>query len=479
MAGTTVSAVAEATTGAPAEGAAARNFCIACLSVRVERPTVVRGPFPDEIDALVNAIRLDDGTMRGFSANGTTYAIDGATMFAMDGDRRDVLAPGPTGSDADCGRWLNGSVRVGGKLYGLVHQEHACDYAAGSTHKSMAAAVSIDLGLTWTDLGTVIAGSYAPTRGAITGEGDCSMVDGHDGYAYAYCLRNSDWQTIVARAPLTDLGPGGWRKFSGGMWSAAGLGGEADAIGFIGPGAGYLSSPARVVAATADHWFGGLRLSFTDDMTDFADLSEPLFPFDEAEWSRPAASELVAYASFVNPEDGSNTIGDRFLLAYTYIPAGEDFASRYLVLQAVALDFHATPVTPQVRLALTRWKRADGAYRTTTGPVAHDLDAFRPDATVAYLLTRPPEGIDSVKLEECARDRAGRVDHVLAPDDTCIDHGYTRLRTAGWAFADDRPGAVAFYLCHDAAALTHFASRAADCEGLGEVENRLGYGLAQ
>ena len=35
------------------------------------------------------------------------------------------------------------------------------------------------------------------------GAGDCTIVDGEDGYFYAYCLRARDWRTIVARAALT------------------------------------------------------------------------------------------------------------------------------------------------------------------------------------------------------------------------------------------------------------------------------------
>ena len=184
---------------------AADTPCLDCLQVRVGPPIVVRGPFPDELDAPFTALKLADGSFRGFSANGATYAIEGATLSDMGGQRQAVLEPGPSGSRSECGRWLTSTMRSGDKVVGLVHQESACDYGRGQTDKSMAIATSTDDGLTWTDLGTVITGQDAPQAGKITGEGDCTMVDGLDGYLYAYCLRNSDWQTIAARAPADDL----------------------------------------------------------------------------------------------------------------------------------------------------------------------------------------------------------------------------------------------------------------------------------
>ena len=66
---------------AQAEGAP----CADCLTVRVGPPVVVRGPFPDELDATFTALKLADGTFRGFSANGATYAIDGASLPELSG----------------------------------------------------------------------------------------------------------------------------------------------------------------------------------------------------------------------------------------------------------------------------------------------------------------------------------------------------------------------------------------------------------
>ena len=98
------------------------------------------------------------------------------------------------------------------------------------------------------------------------------------------------------------------------------------------------ASPSpRVAAVATDPWFGGLRLSLSQDKVTFVDLDEPLLTIDGADWERPADTDLVAYASIVNPDNGSNVVGSRFLLSYVFVPRGQGFESRYLVLQEVSL----------------------------------------------------------------------------------------------------------------------------------------------
>jgi hypothetical protein len=438
---------------------------------------VVRGPFPDELDAPFTALKLADGSFRGFSANGTTYAIDGRASWDMGGPREAVLEAGAPGSINDCGRWLTSAKRHGDGVLGLVHQESACDYKQGRTHKSMAIATSSDDGLTWTDLGTVITGTDSPQPVGITGEGDCTMVDGLDGYLYAYCLRNSDWQTIVARAPAGE--PTAWRKYYEGAWSEPGLGGKATAIGFVGTGTGYLQEPGLVAAVATDPWFGGLRLSLSQDKVAFVDLDEPLLAIDGSNWDRPADTDLMAYATILNPDNGSNAVDGRFLLSYIYVPPGKGFESRYLVHHDVSLSVGDKPVAVQAGVALTRWSEPErDIYVTSTGPMTGDRLAYRRDTTMAYVLTRAPEGIASIKLEECSTDAPGHLDQVLAEDGSCEAAGYVRERTAGWLYAAEQPGAVPVYRCYAEKAQTHFASSAPDCEGLGDMEFLLGYGLA-
>ena len=451
--------------------------CADCLTIRVGPPVVVRGPFPDELDATFTALKLADETFRGFSANGATYAIDGASLLELSGERREVLQVGAPGSVNDCGRWLTSLTRVGDSLLGFVHQERDCDYDQGRTEKSMAIASSADEGLTWTELGTVITGTDLAKTDGVTGEGDCSMVDGFDGYLYAYCLRNSDWQTIVARAAID--APTDWHKYYEGGWSEPGLGGQASDIGFVGTGAGYLEEPGWVAAVATDPWFGGLRLSLSRDKVTFVDLDEPLLTIDGAEWDRPADTDLVAYASIVNPDNGSNVVTSRFLLSYVFVPKGKGFESRYLVFQDVSLVLEDAPVPVQVGVALTRWVEPErNIYVTSAGPLTGERAGYHNDAVVAYALTRAPEGVASVKLAECSSHWPGHLDQLLAEDGTCGAVGYAQERSAGWLFAEQQPGTVPVHRCVNEAAQTHFASDTADCEGLGKLEFVLGYGLA-
>ena len=452
------------------------DFCVECLEVRVGPPTVIRGPFPDELDAAFSALKLPDGSFRGFSANGTTYAIDGPTLWDLRGERRAVLEAGEPGSVNDCGRWLTSMVRTGETLLGFVHQEHACDYSKGKTDKSMAIASSADDGLTWTDLGTVITGTDAPAPDKITGEGDCTMIDGLDGYLYAYCLRNTDWQTIAARAPIDK--PTEWRKYFEGGWTEPGLGGKATAVGFIGIGTGYLKAPGWVAAVATDPWFAGLRLSLSKDKATFVDLKEPLLPIDGSDWARPAATDLIAYTTVLNPDDGSNAIGWKFLLAYIYVPINKGFESRHLVYHEVSLTLRDEPVAVQAGAALARWSNPEQkAFITSTGPLTGDWQSYVRDTVVAYMLTREPEVVASHKFAECSSDSNGHLDQVLAEDGSCEAEGYVRERTAGWLYAAEQPGTVPVYGCRNVEAKTHFASSAADCEGLGSNERLLGYGL--
>ena len=465
---------AKATETARAESAP----CIECIEVRIGPPTVIRGPFPDELDAPFTALKLDDGSFRGFSANGSTYAIEGPSLWELGDPRHPVLKAGERGEESECGRWLTSTVRTGDTVLGFVHQESICNYGPqGQTDKTMAIATSSDDGLTWTDLGTVITGRDSPRPGTTSGEGDCTMIDGTDGYLYAYCLRNSDWQTIAARAEAS--APTDWRKYYLGDWTEPGLGGRATAIGFLGPGASYLHEHGWVATVTNDPWFGGLRLSLSEDKVTFADLDEPILALDGSNWNRPADTDLVAYITLINPENGSNTIGDVSLLSYIYVPPRKGFESRYLVFHEMALTIKDSPLAVQSATALTRWTdAARQSYVTSTGPLTGERQAYEQDRIIAYMLTREPDHAPAVKLTECSRDRWGQLDHLLAEDGSCEAAGYIRERTAGWLYRNEQPGTVPVYRCIDSLTQTHYASREADCEGFGIMDRLLGYGFA-
>lgn len=461
-----VAAMAGATAGA-------EGFCLDCLSLRVGPPRVVRGPLPDELDNQFTVVRLRDGRFRGFSANARTFAIDARSVPAMRGARRPVLAPGADGSASACGRWLNGALRAGGRLYGFIHQERGCDYRAGRTDKSMAVAVSGDEGLSWRDLGTVISGRDAPAADRITGEGDCGWVDGGDAYLYAYCLRSADWRIIAARAPVADPGPGNWRKYHAGGWSGAGLDGEATPIDAPGTAPAYLSTLGRIALIGNVPEAGGLRLALSADRIHFAYLGEPLLPADATEWDRPAESDLIAYVSVIDPRDGDNAVGADFLLAYVYVPPGEGFDRRYLVVRRIRLAREEMPPAAQVGVALVRYRHVrTGARRAGTGPVTEA--GYRAERTLGYLLTRPRDGAATRRLVECAAGKGPEEASTLASGD-CED-GARRLRTAGHIYASEQPGTVALFRCV-ASSGTDFISDRADCEGQGAAQTRLGYAM--
>ena len=448
-------------------------LCVACLSVRLGRPLVVRGPFADELDTAFNEVRLNSGRFRGFTANGSTYAVDGDEPWAMGGARTLVMAPGA----GECGRWLNGTEKVGGVLHGWVHIETDCNYALGQTHKQMAHATSTDEGLTWSAPEPIITGTDSPATGTITGEGDCTAVNGGDGFLYAYCLRNRDWRTIVARAPLDTPGSGYWSKYLAGAWTAPALGGDATALGPLGVGAGRWVERDTILllGCQAD----GLRMAFSADRTTFTPLSEPLVPLENQTWTRPAPSELYMYASTMSQSDASTELGAAWLLAHAYLEPGEDFSQRYLVLRDVSFSVAANAVTPQVGLALSRWYGAGAKDRwTTTAPVPGNYGAYAYEALLGYVMTAPHPTLPTVKLEDCVTTWPGHPDHLLTQDGTCAGAGYTRLRTAGYVYAAPQPDTVALYRCYNPTEQHHFGSTAADCEGLGTAEWALGYALA-
>jgi hypothetical protein len=209
-----------------------KNFeCKECLRIRVGLPRVVRGPAKDIADNRFTEIQLPDGRFRGFDAHGESRAIDGNHPWDMGGQTRIVLSPGKPGTYDSCGQWLQHVEPADHTVLGFVHNETSCRYQVGQTHKSMSLAISIDYGLTWKNYGQIITGMDTPTANKNTGEGDCTFVNGQDGYYYAYCGRQRDHATIVARAPVSTPGPGHWMKFFQGKWDQPGLGGDATPLG--------------------------------------------------------------------------------------------------------------------------------------------------------------------------------------------------------------------------------------------------------
>jgi hypothetical protein len=458
-----------------ADGGRGAELCPSCVVLRLEHPVVVRGPSRHEPDAPVSMVALPDGGFRAFAANATTLAIDGPAPTALTGRAQVVLRPGPPGSAAECGRWLTTVLPAGAFLYGLVHNEQRCRYADNETYKSMSIARSRDYGLTWDVLGQIITGDEGFVAGRPSGEGDCTAVDGHDGYWYAYCQRLRDWKNTVARAPSDDPAPGRWRKWSGRGFDAPGLGGVAAALDrTVGMSAAYWTQTGAVLvmATTAS----ALQLSVSGDKVHFAAVAEPVILYDANDWKRPAPTDFYAYPSMVGAL-GFNDIARRFFLTYTYIAPGEDFSRRYLVVQPAWIDLARAPQSPQVRVALSRWRTAAGARWTTAAPpIAAEGEGEAPtyDAPLGYLMTAPSTPAQTLKLDECFSAPASP--GFLAQAGGCAAAGGERRRVAGYVFGSVQPDTVGLYSCvsDDGA---RFDSNRADCEHAGAQTGLLGFAL--
>jgi hypothetical protein len=160
--------------------------CMDCISIRVGLPKVVQGPGPGIPDSAFTMVWLSNGRFRGFSANSTTYAIDGDSPWDMAGTPMPVLGPAPRGEYGESGEWIDHIERSGNKLLGWVHDETGDRPGMGLWSISMA--VSENEGRSWRRLGQIITGTEGVVQGRVTGVGGGDTIDGKDGYYYAYGL---------------------------------------------------------------------------------------------------------------------------------------------------------------------------------------------------------------------------------------------------------------------------------------------------
>ena len=453
--------------------------CIQCFRVRVGLPRVVRGPAADIADNRFSEIQLPNGGFRGFDAHGDTRVIDGRYPWDMGGPERTVLSPGKPGTYDSCGQWIQHVEPADSTILGFVHDETACRYQVGQTHKSMSLATSTDYGLTWKNLGQIITGTEVPTANKNTGEGDCTALNGKDSFYYIYCGRPRDGAAIVARAPISNPGSGNWKKFFQGKWDQPGLGGDATSLGRgLGTSAARWTTTGETLLLG---WVrGGMGLFFSGDHTTFAPLSEPLLDLDPGIWKRPDPSEVYAYPVMLDAKTGGNQLSNSWMLVYAYWPPYEGADKKYLVFRDVTVSMSSKPASPQVGVLLARWYDATLHDRwSTTAPVPGNYTSYKLEKESGYLMTVADAAKPSVELEDCVSARSGHPDHLLAEKGFCEANNYQRLRTAGWVYAQLQPETIPLYRCYNAKDQSHFASNAPDCEKLGTSERLLGYALEQ
>jgi hypothetical protein len=466
--------------GREAEKAAA---CMECVRIRVGVPLVARGPAPNTVDNYFSAIELPDGRFRGFTAAAHSYAIDGNQPYDMGGPAVTILKPGPPGSQESCGQWLMHVEPLGRTLLGWISNETACDYAkGGQTHSYMSLAKSTDYGLTWNVLGPIITGKAEdrPTPGRMTGEGCPAVIDGKDGYYYAYCGRNRDRLPYIARAPIADPGPGNWKKYFNGAFSEPGLGGDASSLaGSTGGSVSYWSTAAIEVSVG---WVpGGMGLAFSQDRLSFTNLPARLMPLDYGNWARPDPHELEAYMSLIDARTGANQLSDHWLMAYLYIQPNESFDKRYLVFRPIEASRSRRRDEPQAAIALAHWYSVKKhEHWSTTAPVPGNYNDYQLIAQSGYLLTATDAQRPTIEIDDCVKQQGTHHDHILMQKkEVCESHGYKRERTVGWVFPAPQQRTQALYRCFSESEGSHFAANREDCRQQGKMEVLLGYDLTE
>jgi hypothetical protein len=455
----------------------------ASMRVRVGVPLVARGPAPNIADNWFTEIQLPNGKFRGFTAAGTTFAIDGSQPYDMGGRSAVVLKPGPPGSPDSCGEWLQHVELQGKTLIGWFHNETACDYAKyGQTHARMTVATSTDYGLTWRIEGPIITGTDPPVANKETGDSCVSVVRGQDGYDYAYCLHNGghSWDGgygFIARAASSDLGPGKWKKYFNGAWSEPGVDGKSSKID--GLGVAWWSTTGETLGL---NWVkGGMGLQASQDRLHFAAvLLQPLMLAEPGDWSRKNGLELLSYPALIDAKTGLNQLGDRWLLVYMYLNPDEGFGKRYLIFRPVDISWSRAPGEPQVGEMLTHWYDAtQHDHWVTTAPVPGNYTAYKLVAQLGYMMTAPDPGSASVELEECISKWPGHRDRILIQKGICENQDYRRLRSAGFIYSTPQPNTQPLYRCYSDTEKSHFAANRDDCNAMGKREALLGYDLRQ
>ena len=367
----------------------------------------------------------------------------------------------------------DGVERSGAGVLAWVHDETGD--RPGQGLKSMSLATSKDDGLNWRRLGQIITGTEPLIPGKVTGEGDCSALDGGDGYYYAYCGRVRDHAHFVARAPVSTPGPGHWMKWFSGAWNEPGLGGKATGLSVKSSGLARWVTTGQTVGLGEVP--GGIGLFLSSDHTTFTALPEPLLPNGPGSWNRPDPNEFSSYFGILDVANGSNQIADKWMVSYAYIQPNEGFGERYLVFRPVDVSISPTPVRPQIGVMLARWRNAAQRERWSTIAPVPTGTGYTFESQSGYLLTMADPAEASIEVEDCIKQQSGRNDHLLAHKGDCEPQGYQRLHRAGFVYVTPQANTQPLYQCYSEPDHSHFASNRSDCERQGKNEKLIGYDL--
>ncbi|MCK5798454.1 MAG: hypothetical protein KAI47_14785, partial [Deltaproteobacteria bacterium] len=456
-------------------------FCLTCLKIKIGRAYRVNGPSPHIPDSPFFAVNTGNRIRAYTGGGGGTSLFEGPSMTTLVLQPKAVMTAGAAGQFDICGAWLHAVDPLTSPITGWYHAEEKCNYAIGQTHKSVAYATSTDGGKTFVKTGypnnRVLTGTTAPTVGKGTGVGDFSVIR-RGQYYWMYFYDFKYWRTAVARSLIASGGkPGTWTKWHQGSFSSPGLAGESTPLPvngteqFYGASATLFETGDQVAIITTDHYFGGLRLLFSSDGIHFKDLDEPLVPFKDGNWIRPADTELIAYPSIVPPNAGQGWKGDAYLF-YSYIPPKKGFTDHYLVRRSMKVEQASSPQTSHVSLALNRY--VDAAKTDHWITTAMVQDSYKDEGVLGYVRTKAFKG--STPLIGCYIPLWD--DHMASVGTQC-GPGNELLRTLGWIWSASTspipPGTKPLYRCFSQATLDHFLSTDPACEGGGKMEWMLGY----
>jgi hypothetical protein len=281
---------------------------------RLPEAVLVQGlpiEFPAAVDSNSPAFWAD-GKLHVFNSLHTPYLSEGRNVARLEDPVGVTFRGGVAGP-----RWMEAVIQDSdGALYGFYHHEPSGLCASGTkTAPQIGAARSRDDGLTWDDLGIIIAAPRASRRCVtenlyfIGGEGDFSAVLDQEG-AFVYFLFSAypnaaEGQGIAAaRMAWSDRNRPVGRvfKWRSGEWTKPGLAGRADPFygvrvswhqgdtdAFWGPSVHwntYLDRYVMLMTRTRDSAFTteGIYIAYADRLDDPSAWSVPQRLVDGGAW---------------------------------------------------------------------------------------------------------------------------------------------------------------------------------------------------